>query len=77
MNGKKPIRRLKVLFSPEGAAYNSPGQRLGVMQGLWLTPERAAQGHATFLSRPYRARTLLRTDTQGVALGCCKPSLQG
>jgi hypothetical protein len=47
------------------------------MQGLWLSPVGAAQGHATFLSRPYRARSLLRIDTQGVALGYNKPPLQG
>jgi hypothetical protein len=44
---------------------------------ILLSPEGAAQGQATYLSRPFRARTLLRTDTQGVALGYIKPPLQG
>jgi hypothetical protein len=47
------------------------------MEGLGLSPVGATQGHATFLSRPFRARTLLRTDTQGIALGYDKPPLQG
>jgi hypothetical protein len=30
------------------------------MQGLWLSPEGAAQSHATFLSRPFRAEENLQ-----------------
>jgi hypothetical protein len=50
-------RHLMILLSPERAAYHSPGQRPGVMQSLGLSPERAAQGHATFptgLRRTFR-----------------------